>query len=466
MSRRGTPTVLPTKTLYGRRPSSQPRTHETTARSAAVWVVERTLDSLAPSSTFLTSALAQCEERDQGLLRELSLGTLRWLRRLDHVLAGAANRSIEAIEPKLRAPLRIGAYQLLFLDRIPAHAAVNEAVAFARRITHRGGVSFTNAVLRRIARQASLEAWPVEVCDPVTRLAVEKSHPDFLVRRWVDRLGLEATEHLLDANNRSKALSLLAFVDRGGSEALAERLIESGVQVEPSALAPRGLVVRDGNPLATSAYRRGDFYIQDEASQVAALLPPIRPGERILDAAASPGGKTFSILAHEPTARVVMADVAPGRLSRIRANLGRLGRPVPMMMADAGRPATSTAFDRVVVDLPCTGTGTLRKHPELKWRISEGEIGRLTRQSLRLLDGAARQVVEGGLLVAVTCSLEREENHDVVAAFLERHPEFAPVDLAPLVTAPLDRWIVGLGSWQIAPDGDHDGFTVHVLRRT
>jgi 16S rRNA (cytosine967-C5)-methyltransferase len=423
------------------------------------------LATLAPSSQFLESALKRCDECDHGLLRELSLGTLRWLRRLDQVIATASNRQFDAIEPALRTPLRIGTYQLLFLDRVPAHAAVDEAVEHARRLTHRGGASFTNAVLRRIAREPRLAAWPVEESDPVKRLAIEHSHPDFLVARWLDRLGEPRTRALLAANNRPKTLQLLAFRDRGGRELLAETLIDQGITVEPSALAPLGLLVRHGNPLHCESFRRGELYLQDEASQAAALIPPIRPGERVLDAAAAPGGKSFTIVSAEPTARPLLADVSLARLSTLRANLRRLDRQLPVMVADAGRLPLLGEFDRVILDLPCSGTGTLRKCPELKWRISEEEIGRLSRQALRMMAGTAPRVSVGGYLVAITCSLEPEENEEVVRKFCDRHPEFSLLPLEDLLDPPLTRWILGPGAWRILPEGVHDGFTVHVLVR-
>ena len=270
---------------------------------------------------------------------------------------------------------------------------------------------------------------------------------------------------MLVANNRRKPLSLLAFRDRGGSALLAERLIDQDIAVEPSSLAPQGLLVRAGQPLDSESYRRGDFYLQDEASQAVALLPTPRAGERVLDAAAAPGGKAFSLVAAEPDVQVLMSDVSVSRVNVLRANLERLDRTLPVMVADAGRPASGDRFDRVILDLPCTGTGTLRKHPELKWRISESEIGRLARQSLRLLEGAACQVAAKGCLVAITCSLEREENEDVVAAFLRRHPAFAPLELEDRVAFPLRAGIRGPGRWQLLPGGDHDGFTAHVLER-
>ena len=434
-------------------------------RAAAARVVERTLSARSPVDGFLVPALAPFDERDQALLRELVLGTLRWLRRIDQVIAAASHRGFPEIEPPLRAPLRVAAYQLLFLDRVPAHAVVDEAVEQALYLTHRGGASFVNAVLRRIARAPRLSDWPVSETEPLRRLAIEASHPDFLVRRWAESFGLAATRRLLEANNRPRPLHLLAFRDRGGRELLAEALIDEGLEVETCSLSPLGLTVRAGNPLATAAFRRGDFYIQDEASQAAALVPPPSPGERVLDAAAAPGGKAFALLGWEPAARVFAADLSLPRALVLRANLRRLERALPMVVADAARTALAGRFDRVVVDLPCSGTGTLRRNPELKWRIDEAEIGRLADQALRMLAGAAPLVRPGGLLVAITCSLEPEENEGVVARFLADAPEYQLLDLAPLLPEPFDRHVAGPGLWRAVTGGEHDGFTVQVLRR-
>jgi 16S rRNA (cytosine967-C5)-methyltransferase len=466
MSKRRAPEVGDSQTGAGRNRRQTPRrTPQDNVRAAAGWVLERTMRSHAPVESFLDSAMSRFDERDQGLLNELVMGSLRWLRRLDHVIAAASNRRFDQIEEGLHSPLRVAVYQLLFLDRVPPHAAVHEAVEQAHQLTHRGGASFVNGVLRHIARAPRLEDWPVEEPHPVRRLAIEMSHPDFLVERWLDRFGAARARELMAANNRPRPLQLLAFRDRGGRELLAESLIDEGLEIEPASLSPLGLTVRRGNPLATAAFARGDFYVQDEASQAAALIPPPRPGESILDAAAAPGGKSFSLLAREPRVRVTLADISPARAGVLRANCTRLRRALPLALADAGAPPWRGAFDRVILDLPCTGTGTLRRHPELKWRISEGEIGRLSRQALRLLEGMAPHVAPGGTLVAITCSLEKEENEDVVSRFTATHPEYSPLPLEGLLESPVASGVCAPGTWRILTGGDHDGFSVNVLAK-
>jgi 16S rRNA (cytosine967-C5)-methyltransferase len=205
--------------------------------------------------------------------------------------------------------------------------------------------------------------------------------------------------------------------------------------------------------------------VQDEASQAAALLPPPRAGERVLDAAAAPGGKTFALVAAEPQVRPTLADASLARLAPLRQNLRRLGRRLPAVAADAGHASFAAAFDRVVLDLPCTGTGTLRKNPELKWRLSEAEIGRLAAQAERLLAKSAALVAPGGLLVAITCSLEAEENEQVGERFLVTHAEFRPRPLDDVDEPMLAAGVEAPGRWRVLPAGDHDGFTVQVFAR-
>lgn len=467
MSRRRSarPPVLPRAKPGRTRPTTGRREAHHNVREAAGWVVEQTLASMSPVDTYLDHALTQADPLDRGLLCELVLGTLRWLKRLDYTIGLAAHRDFDQIEPRLRVPLRLAAYQLFFLDRMPEHAIVHEAVEHARRATHRGGASFVNAVLRRLSHDRRLGAWPVQEASRVRRLAIEHSHPELLVERWLERFGEATTRNLLATNNRPKPVHVLAFKDRGGRELAAESLIDDGVEVEASRWAPLGLVVTEGDVLDCEAFAEGNLYIQDEASQTAALIPPPRAGERILDLAAAPGGKTFSVLALEPTCHCVMADVSLARLRLVRDNLKRLKRQISLLSMDGAQPALCQAFDRVILDLPCSGTGTLRKHPELKWRLTREEISRLAAESMSLLLGAADLVAANGLLVAMTCSIEAEENELMVAEFLRRRGDYAPLPLHDMLPKLHQSCIAGDGLWRLLPGEHHDGFTVHVLVR-
>jgi 16S rRNA (cytosine967-C5)-methyltransferase len=400
---------------------------------------------------------------DRRLLFELVLGTLRWLRRLDWVISSAAGRPLRKIDKGLRAPLRIAVYQLLFLDRVSSYAVVDEAVKEVRRREQSRATGFVNAVLRRVGERRSLAEWPVEADSLVKRLGIETSHPDFLVKRWLDRFETSVVEGLLAANNRAKPMHLLCMGDR---EEIVAALRDSGVDTRQSALSPGGLRVLDGDPLATDLFREGKIYVQDDASQAAALVPPPRPGDLILDAAASPGGKGFALEASESTVSLVSADLSLDRMQALRDNHRRLNLAARVVAADASRTPFAQVFDRVVLDLPCSGTGTIARHPELKWRLTEDEIVRLASRGRAMLGASAGLVRVGGLVCIVTCSLEVEENEYVVRQFLKRHRDFELVDLEGLLSESIARGIEAPGRWRVLTTPEHDGFTVHVLRRT
>lgn len=435
-------------------------------RAVACAVLERTLGSRHPVDPVLASHDADFETRDRRLLAQLVYGVLRWLRRLDHIISVAASRPIEKIDRELRFPLRIGVYQLVFLARIPPHAAVNASVELARERTRGRGSGFVNAVLRRIAAAPTLEDWPVESESAARRLGIETSHPDLLIERWIRQYGQRQAELLAEANNRQKPLHLLSFEDRGGRRALAAELAREGVVTASSTVSPFGLIVRLGDPVETEAFREGRLYIQDEASQAAALVPPPIDGERVLDVASFPGGKSLSLLATGAEVRVICTDVAMSRLSPLRDNQRRLGRQLPIAVMDACQPAIGGAFQRVIADLPCSGTGTLRKHPELKWRVSRRELDRLAAAGLALLDGVADLVAPGGILAAITCSLEDSENERVAERFLRRHREFSRLSLEDRLPPPLSEFVRGPGLWRILTGGHHDGFTAQILYRS
>ena len=436
-------------------------------RDAAVEILQRAERSMAPVDNVLQTALSCWSPRDRRLLHELVLGTVRWRRRLDDVLQQVADRKLRSIDKGLLWPFRVALYQLFFLDRMPTHAIVYEAVEQAERATHRGGASFTNAVLRRVARARRLSDWPVAAQEAVERLGTTYSYPNFLVRRWLERWGEPRTERLLTVCNQPKPMHLLAFRQCGGREALAERLIDEDVVVEPSDLSPCGLIVRSGKVLKGGSLRGEGLYVQDEVSQIAAWLPPPRTGERVLDLAAAPGGKSFALLAMQPLLDVYATDVSVPRMKRMADNARRLGlSEIRLAVEDALRPSIGGVFDRVVLDLPCSGTGTLRKNPEVRWRIRPEELNRLVREGRELAVRSAQRVAPGGVLVLITCSIEEEEVTEPMREVLERQPEFEPYPLHEHADPHVEAGRTEQpGLWQVLPEDDHDGFTVGVLRR-
>jgi 16S rRNA (cytosine967-C5)-methyltransferase len=408
------------------------------ARLAAYRVLRAVNDRRADLPAALVRARGELgDERDRALATEIATGTLRWQGAFDHVIAAFARRPLQRLDPEVVDILRLTMFQLLHLDRVPASAAVNDAVDLTRSAGKRSAAPLVNAVLRRVSRER--RALPLPAREPAPReaaldyLSTTLSHPRWLVSRWLDRYGFEHTEAWCRFDNEPAPLTLRANRLRTTRDELAGVLRALGVRTSPSRFAPDGLIVEDGNPLAADAATQALFAVQDEASQLVALAAGAVAGERILDACAAPGGKATALAADVGRhGLVVAADVRPRRV-RILAETVRLAGAdrVRVVHADATRPLPfGEVFDRVLVDAPCSGLGTVRRDPDIKWRRTADELGRLAAVQVRLLRKAGAAVRPGGHLVYATCSSEPEENEDVVAQFLEETPAFRAEPLA------------------------------------
>ena len=389
------------------------------------------------------------DERDRALAGEIATGTLRWQAAFDHVVSVFANRAITRLDPEVVDILRLTIFQLLHLTRVPASAAVDDAVNLTKKVGKRSAAPLVNAILRRVSRERA--ALPLPPRDAGSReaaldyLSIALSHPRWLAARWLDRYGFDAAEAWCRFDNSPAALTLRANRLRTTAEALAADLLRHGVTTSPARFAPDGLIVEDGNPLRTPLAKTGAFVVQDEASQLVALMTGVTPGERVLDACASPGGKTTAMAAAmDGRGTIVAADVRPRRVRLLADAVRRSGAPnVRVVQADAAGPLPfASGFDCILVDAPCTGLGTLRRDPDIRWRRGEGDLATAAAYQVRLLDTLAAQVKPGGRLVYATCSSEPDENEDVAARFLDAHPEFTlqrprglPPAVAPLVDA-------------------------------
>lgn len=418
------------------------------------------------------SSLANLSEglsaEDRALCYELSLGVLRRQLWLDTTLEHFARRRSDKLDAPVRRALRMGLFQLRFLTRIPAHAAVNESVNLAHAAGVRSAAPFINAVLRRATREPDFD--PAEtVTDPLEKLAVKTSHPRWLVSRWADAFGTEETEAFARANNASAPASLRVNTLRADSEAIVNELRAAGVVVAPSRVAPGAWRVEGGAGAGATLHRLasvGLIYLQDEASQLVAHVIGAGAGERVLDVCAAPGSKTthIAILAGD-RALVVAGDLYEHRLRVVREaceRLGVLSVSVVALDAEVPLPFADATFDRVLVDAPCTGTGTLRHNPEIRWRLSPASFGELPSVQARILREASRVLRRGGRLVYSTCSVEREENEEVVNAFLQTHADFRQTVATPAAASLLQP----SGAARIWPHRDDvDGFFVAALER-
>jgi len=380
------------------------------------------------------------------LERELVLGCLRWQRVLDELLARHLRQSLATVDAEVRAVLRVGLYEALRLQT-PRPVAVSEAVRVARVLAPRAH-GLVNAVLRRAAG----ETWPA--CDDESLpLALRFSHPDWLVTRWLRLLGERATRAALAANQEPAPLCLLA----GAADAAA--LAAAGCRLEPHTRVPGMLVVSGEVAPAMAALRAGKAYALDPTAAAVARLLPESSGITA-DLAAAPGGKALVLALERPRLRMLAADRQLGRVALMRRALAPTGTPV--IVADALTPALhARSLGAVLLDAPCSGTGTLRRHPEIRWRLHEEDLERLAGQQRAMAAAAAELLAPGGSLLYTTCSLEPEENAGVVAGL-----GLEPVSAAGSLPAGMPRIELASGGVLIPPDAHGDGFTAHLLRRS
>jgi 16S rRNA (cytosine967-C5)-methyltransferase len=389
------------------------------------------------------------DERDRALAGEIVAGTLRWQGAYDAVIAAFARRAPAKLDPEVLDILRMTVFQLLHLDRVPASAAVNDAVDLARKAGKQSAAGLVNAVLRRVSRERAHLPLPPRPSifsrsEALAYLSTTLSHPEWLAAKWLDRHGFEAAEAWALFDNEPAALTLRANTLRTSRDALAELLTAHGVDTEPTRFAPYGLAVRKGNPLLTPLAGEGLFFVQDESSQLVAQLTAAAPGERILDACASPGGKTTAMAAAmENRGLLVATDVRRRRVDLLRRTVEAASAScVRVVQADvSGVLPFRTRFDCVLLDAPCSGLGTLRRDPDIRWRRSPDDLERLAAVQAAMLRRAGDVVAGGGRLVYATCSSEPDENEAVVGRFLEEHrdfvsaPERIPVELERFITA-------------------------------
>ena len=416
-----------------RRASSRPTpARPSPAREVAARVLERVETDAAYPDVLLDRALGPpgLSQRDVALATELVYGTLRWQRYLDWILGPHSRRRLESLDARVRVLLRMAAYQIAFLDRIPSFAAVNDAVALAPGTP--GVKAFVNAVLRAFARRGAREREPEPPRDPLEALATRCSFPTWIAERWVARFGRDEAEALMRAMNERPPLTLRANALRVSRDALAARLsAEEGLAGRPTPWAPEGLVVGPGGaPGGWGAFADGSFVVQDEASMLVGRLLEPRPGETIADVCAAPGTKTTHLAElMADRGQVLALDPQPGRLERVREAAKRLGlrsvEPVEGAV-EALAPRFRAACDGVLVDAPCSSLGVLRRNPDAKWRRTAADLALNATRQAAILEAAAALVKPGGRIVYATCSLEPEENDDVARGFLAAHPQFRP----------------------------------------
>ncbi len=402
-------------------------------------------------------------DEDRALARELVAGILRNRSRLDWLLDGSLKKGVGSLSPHEVNILRMGAYQLAMMDRIPAYAAVDECVRLSKRFARKGVIGLTNAVLRDIIKKGP-RGRKISTGDRVRDLALSFSHPEWLVGRWLAQLGPKETEALLEADNRPAPVFVWPNPRKTRLERLMPEMEAAGFDPRPHQLLPEAVELR--KPAGLFEHRlflQGFFYLQDPGAQLVGRLLDPKPGQNVLDLCAAPGGKACWAASRDPGILVAAVDLSLAKMGLIGGNASRLGLAnVLPVCGDAMDFGSRRAFDAVLVDAPCSGLGVMRRRLDLRWRVREEDINRLAGLQARMLDNAASLVRPGGTLVYSTCTLTPEENQGQVARFLSGHPGFRLEPAGPFLPAEFVRE----GTMQAWPHlhGTDGAFAARLLR--
>ncbi len=360
---------------------------------------------------------------DRSFIRELVLGVLRWKLRLDHIIGIYYNGKLKSLQPEVRNIVRIGLYQMIFMDSVPDWAAVDESVKIASCHNVRKVAGLVNAMLRRFSREGEPE---IKLSDPVKKLSVEKSFPEWIVKKWVARFGVETAETIMTASNERHPVSIRTNTIKTDPESLASELASEGFKITTASGMPMYFIVLKGEGLfETQAFKRGLFTVQDSVAAVATVLLSPKPGEIVLDLCSAPGGKLTHIAEMMGDSGCIDAvDINRGRLGLAKKAAERLGlKSINFIEEDAVkfRNESGTQYDRILFDAPCTGTGVFSKRPDMKWRRKNDDVVRITSLQKEILRNAASLVKPGGVIIYSTCSLEPEENESIVNWFTDEY---------------------------------------------
>jgi 16S rRNA (cytosine967-C5)-methyltransferase len=412
------------------------------------------------------------DDRDKSLSAEIATGVERWRASLDYLIMAAADRKVERLDPEIATILRLSAYQLFHLSRVPASAIVDDAVELTRRAKKRSASGFVNAVLRSLSRRRTSFRLPPRPSDAGDRdaaleyLSVTLSHPRWLVARWYDRYGFAATERWLQFNNVPARPTLRVNRLKTTRDEVVAQLAEHDVRVAPGRFAPDSLVVEAGQPLRLTD--SGSFVVQDEASQLVSLLVDAPASGHVLDCCAAPGGKTTAIAAAMGDRGFIVAcDVRPKRVELLRRTVAHSGsQSIRIVQADAMRPLPfSRGFDRGFLDAPCSGLGTLRRDPDIRWRRHEADLSALASAQRTMLHHVAACVNPGGRVIYATCSSEPEENEQIVESLLAASTGFALVSAGEIAGVPPETVDSGGYFRTLPPHHGLEAFFGAVLRR-
>lgn len=442
------------------------------AREASLLALQR----VEEDGAFVNLALAEVlsatpmEQRDKSLATEITYGVITHRLTLDWMISQAAARPVEKIDSLLLQILRIGFYQLFYLNRIPASAAVYATVELVKKGKKKGLAPFVNGVLRGALRSKDQLPWPERSHNEAVYLSLRHSHPQWLVERWLENYGSLETEALLQANNKQAPLTARVNTLRTNRDDLLTSLAGEGFLATPSQVAPEGVIFKTGGRLTSLAtYRQGLFQVQGESAMLAAMMLAPVPGENVLDCCSAPGGKTTHLAQlMKNRGRILALDLYPHRVALVDANCSRLG--VNMVRTDCLdareiSPAKLGFFDKIMLDVPCSGFGVLRRKPDLKWRRREEDIAKLAQLQKELVAAAVSVLKPGGSLLYCTCTNEPEETEEVVAQALSCHQELRLEDFSCRLPVQLQAAVANYGIHLLPHRHQLDGFFISLLKK-
>ncbi len=422
------------------------------AREASLLALNRIEDEGAYINLALSDILGtqQMDPRDKRLAAEITYGVVTYKMTLDWLISQAANRPANKLDKIVLAVLRIGFYQLFYLDRVPESAACNTTVELIKNSKKRGLAPFVNGVMRGALRNKETFPWPSREDDEAAYLSLKYAHPQWLVSRWLSRFGSKQTEDLLLANNNAAPVSIRTNTLRISCPELIATLKEQGVKAVPGQVTPEALIIEGGGSLTElAAYRSGYFQIQGESAMLTSRVLDPAPGDRVLDGCSAPGGKTTHLAQlMNNQGEIIALDIHAHRLALVESNCRRLGVDIVRTQCMDVREAAGELgfFDRILLDVPCSGFGVIRRKPDLKWSRKEEDIKKLAKVQKEILNAAAEILKPGGVIVYSTCTNEPEETDEVIKAFLSFHSDFAVS--APHSYLP-ESWLNSIGKYGI-----------------
>ncbi|MFA6571015.1 MAG: 16S rRNA (cytosine(967)-C(5))-methyltransferase RsmB [Bacteroidota bacterium] len=399
-------------------------------RSVAIRILSRFERSDAYLDKLLERELKEdyLSQLDKSLLTELVNGVVRWRWKLDWVLTGFYHGDYLKCLNIVKNALRVALYQIMFLNKIPTYAAINESVEFVKNIQGEKTANIVNAVLRTITRNLSEVRYPDKTEDPAYYLAIMYSHPRWMVKKWVEHFGETETESLLSANNRKPFIPVRVNGLKATPDAVIDELNKAELPFFQSLLLKQSIVLKTPrlNVASLDIYKNGWITVQDTSASLAALLAAPKEGDSIIDLCSAPGGKSFFLAElMKNNGKIVAVDKYKSKLEFIEKQAERLGLTcISTLAADASTLESEERYDIVFVDVPCSGTGTISKKPDIKWKREREDFDRLLPTQKAILENASKFVKPNGTLLYSTCSVEPEENYEAVNKFLEHHPEF------------------------------------------